>query len=66
MSMFLGRRGAAVIRALPDVFMLQPSSNYQALISHSTQELTAKSQKLVSNQMRTAFNYAERKVKNER
>ena len=62
MSTFLGRRGAAVIRTLPDVFMLQPSSNYQALISHSTQELTSKSQKLISNQMQSAFNYAERKV----
>lgn len=66
MSLFLGRRGAAVIRALPDVFILQPSSNYQALISHSAQELTVKSQKLVSKQMRSAFSYAGRRVKNER
>lgn len=64
MSFFSRRRSVAVMRSLPDVFMLQPSSNYHALISHSTQELGAKSQKLVSNQMKMAFNYADRKIKN--
>lgn len=66
MSLFSGRSIVDAVRALPDIFMLQPSSNYQALTSHSTQELAEKTQALTVNQMQKAFKYADRRIKNEK
>lgn len=66
MSSLLGRRMAVVLQTLPNVFMLQPTTNYQSLISHSTLELSKKTWELTARQMKSAMTNAESKTKNAR
>lgn len=63
MKLLSGRRAAGVLQALPNVFTLQPSTNYQKLISHSTTELSQKIRAKTERQMREAFGYAELRLK---
>src|SRR5690606_7143437 len=44
-----------LVDTLPDIYTLQPASDYQALISHSTAELTAKAWGRTGAQMRKAI-----------
>lgn len=57
------RRAAQVLRTLPDLFVLQPSSDYQKMISHSTAELTRKTRERSERQMMKAFERADLMIK---
>lgn len=48
-----------ILRALPGVYAIQPETDYQALISHSSSEITLKAWKLTGNQMRAAIRHFE-------
>jgi len=66
MSLFTGRKILNLIRVLPDIFKLQPTTDYQALFSHDTHELSAKTSAMTANQMRSAFRYADTLIKSEK
>lgn len=51
-----GRLGR-IIKALPDVYTIQPSTDYQRLISHSSTELNAKAWGRTAAQMRRAIEH---------
>ncbi len=59
-SVFLQRTGK-VLRALPDAYTLWPTSDYQAVVSHSAAELTAKAWNRTGEQMQRAIESFERK-----
>lgn len=52
-----------VSQALPKVFDLMPSTNYQALVSHSAVELQCKAWNITGEQMRKAMNTVEQNVR---
>lgn len=62
MSMTIIRKGSRIIRALPDLYTLQPQTNYQNLISHSSRELMQKAHAKTTKQMQHALNYAEQRL----
>lgn len=59
-------RVAAVIRALPQVFVLTPHTDYQKLISHSPQELAEKAWDRTGAQMHHALRVGEVVIKHVR
>ncbi|MDY0035745.1 MAG: hypothetical protein RBS05_07560 [Zoogloea oleivorans] len=55
------RRAGRVIVHLPDVYRLQPESDYQALISHSPSEIVAKAWGRTGKQMIQALKSVEKR-----
>lgn len=55
---------SGVLNAMPDIFELQPSPNYQKLYSHSAAELTEKANAISDRQMCKAFKMADVRLKN--
>lgn len=50
----LKSRALGVLRVLPGIYQLQPQTDYQALISHSSGELMLKAWERTAEQMSTA------------
>ena len=63
MKLLSGRRATCVLQTLPNVFALQPKTDYQKLISHSVTELSQKIRAKTERQMCEAFDYAELRLK---
>lgn len=59
MKFTLKSRFLKVLRTLPDIYQLQPETDYQALISHSQREVTLKAWRRTGKQMRTATRHFE-------
>ncbi|MBS0353952.1 MAG: hypothetical protein JSR83_08635 [Proteobacteria bacterium] len=57
---FVSRVNGVIMR-LPDVYGVQPSADYQALISHSPSEVSAKAWERTGQQMIRAFKSVEKR-----
>ncbi|NLJ51323.1 MAG: hypothetical protein GX342_04125 [Alcaligenaceae bacterium] len=59
MKLLSERKLSEVLQMLPDIFTLQPTTDYQALISHSASELSRKTSLRTNSQMSKAYKHAE-------
>lgn len=55
MKIVMKRSVLGALQALPDIFELQPSTDYQALISHSAAEVTHKAWNATGRQFHDAI-----------
>lgn len=58
------RHAKGVLLSLPDVFNVQPETDYQILISHSANEVASKAWERTGTQLRQAFKTIEKRHPN--